>query len=489
MNLKFFASLNGVVLVAAGAVGIGLAELATSAPSPANASPMQQVAQASSLELEEGINQESVAQQQTVEFSRTIGSAVLQDVAQRSRLQVSDLEIVDVQQKTWSDGCLGLGGVCTQAEVPGWQVVVASAQQLWVYRTNQAGSVVKLDEAASQTLTSRATAEIRRRQEVTTRTTQRTQATTGTIGSQSRTTAGMTEQQSGMTSRETRVSQSVQTSFTDVAENHWARGFIAELATRQIIEGFPDGRFRPNEPVTRAQFAAMLRKAFKKSKVRNAISFRDISSNHWAYTAIREAYEMGFLGVSSGSTFNPSRSLSRLDVLVALTSGMNYSFSGSTDTVLSLYSDATTIPTNVRSLIAAATQRGIVVNYPNVKSLSLNTVATRADVAAFIYQTLVSTGEVTAISSPYVVGGELGTLELNQTQTEVNQTQTETEVNQTQTEVNQTQTETEVEGDRNKPRRNCNQGIGNGAEGCDPGNSRPHGGSNDEGGRTPGNRP
>jgi hypothetical protein len=129
------------------------------------------------------------------------------------------------------------------------------------------------------------------------------------------------------------------------------------------------------------------------------------------------------------------------------------------------------------------------VNYPNVKSLSLNTVATRADVAAFIYQTLVSTGEVTAISSPYVVGGELGTLELNQTQTEVNQTQTETEVNQTQTEVNQTQTETEVEGDRNKPRRNCNQGIGNGAEGCDPGNSRPHGGSNDEGGRTPGNRP
>lgn len=34
-------------------------------------------------------------------------------------------------------------------------------------------------------------------------------------------------------------------------------------------------------------------------------------------------------------------------------------------------------------------------------------------------------------------------------------------------------------------RQRCNQGIGNGAEGCDPGNSRPHGGSNDEGGRTP----
>ena len=39
-------------------------------------------------------------------------------------------------------------------------------------------------------------------------------------------------------------------------------------------------------------------------------------------------------------------------------------------------------------------------------------------------------------------------------------------------------------GDRPR-RRNCNQGIGNGSEGCDPGNSRPHGGSNDESGRTP----
>ena len=35
-------------------------------------------------------------------------------------------------------------------------------------------------------------------------------------------------------------------------------------------------------------------------------------------------------------------------------------------------------------------------------------------------------------------------------------------------------------------KRHCNQGIGNGSEGCDPGNSRPHGGSNDEDGRKPG---
>jgi hypothetical protein len=42
-----------------------------------------------------------------------------------------------------------------------------------------------------------------------------------------------------------------------------------------------------------------------------------------------------------------------------------------------------------------------------------------------------------------------------------------------------------VEAQGKKPRQHCNQGIGNGAEGCDPGNSHPHGGRNDEGGRTP----
>lgn len=51
-------------------------------------------------------------------------------------------------------------------------------------------------------------------------------------------------------------------------------------------------------------------------------------------------------------------------------------------------------------------------------------------------------------------------------------------------EVSATQSTNVIEDDK-KQRRNCNQGIGNGSEGCDPGNSRPHGGSNDEGGRKP----
>jgi hypothetical protein len=58
-----------------------------------------------------------------------------------------------------------------------------------------------------------------------------------------------------------------------------------------------------------------------------------------------------------------------------------------------------------RTGVAAATERRLVVNYPNIRLLNPNQVATRAEVAAILYQGLVSTGQVAAISSPYIVGG------------------------------------------------------------------------------------
>ncbi|WP_460204028.1 S-layer homology domain-containing protein [Scytonema sp. NUACC21] len=267
--------------------------------------------------------------------------------------------------------------------------------------------------------------------------------------------------------RELGTASGVRVQFSDVSVNHWAKNFIAELAALEIIEGFPDGTFRPDQYVTRAQFAAMLSQAFDKVTIRSPINFKDVTTAYWAYSAIREAYQMGFLE-SAGNMFNPTVNLSRLEILFALAQGLNYTVSGSTEAILEAYTDASTIRSDVRNAIAALTQRGVVVNYPDVQSLNADKVATRAEVTALIYKALVSTGEVVDISSQYAVG---------QSQVQVGQQQREVE------DINIDQ----VEG--KKPiKQHCNQGIGNGGEGCDPGNSHPHGGSNDEGGRTPGGK-
>ncbi len=401
--------------------------IATATPSLANAIPTSTTS--TPLEVIQGIElaQTPSVEADTVEsLPEAIANAVLDDISRRHNLDTSQLKILNVARQTWSDGCLGLGGdqICTQALVPGWLVIVGSEEKLWAYRTDGTGSVVALDETLSQKMTARYTATLIEEQRIRTRNRETTQITSGSTTRQttqgtvdSRASQRQTTQMSGETTQQQQVAasgsqirQTVQTSFADIASNYWAQDFIAELVRLDIISGFPDGTFRPNEPVTRAQFAAMIRKAFEKTKIRN-VSIRDVSSRHWAYNAIEEACETGFLTVNSANNFNPKQNLSRLEVLLALTQGLNYSVNGSATNILQFYNDASAIPVNVRPLVAAATQRGIVVNYPNVELMNPNQIATRAEVAAFLYQALVSTGETVAISSPYVAAIEFEEIE------------------------------------------------------------------------------
>lgn len=193
-----------------------------------------------------------------------------------------------------------------------------------------------------------------------------------------------------------------QTRFTDVPAGYWAANFIEALATRGIIAGFPDGSFNPNAPVTRAQYAAMVRNAFNRAQVRSSVSFVDVPANYWATPAINQAYTMGFLAGYPGNVFSPNQNIPRAQVLVSLANGLN--FTATNPSVLQTFNDVSLIPSYAVNSIAAATENKIVVNYPNVQFLSPNQAATRADVAAFIYQALSSQGQVATINSPYIVG-------------------------------------------------------------------------------------
>lgn len=197
------------------------------------------------------------------------------------------------------------------------------------------------------------------------------------------------------------------TTFADVNSNYWASPFIAELVRRNIIAGFPDNTFKPEQPVTRAQFASMISKAFQKAAERSASQFVDVPSNYWAANAIQDAYTKGFVAGYPGNRFEPNQNIPREQVLVSLANGLDYSVTADPANILNqYYSDANAIAQYARSPVAAATERAIVVNYPNVRFLNPTQTATRADVAAFIYQALTSAGQATAINSPYIVAAQ-----------------------------------------------------------------------------------
>jgi parallel beta-helix repeat protein len=94
--------------------------------------------------------------------------------------------------------------------------------------------------------------------------------------------------------------------FADV-QGYWAQPYIEALAAKEIIAGFPDGSFKPNEPVTRAQFAAIVSKAFTPAPQREAVNFEDVSSNFWAYQAIQTASKGGFVAGYPGGVFQPQQ--------------------------------------------------------------------------------------------------------------------------------------------------------------------------------------
>lgn len=191
--------------------------------------------------------------------------------------------------------------------------------------------------------------------------------------------------------------------FNDVSSNYWAANFINPLVQKGIIAGFPDGTFRPDAPVTRAQFAAMVQKALPKNQIRSAINFNDVPSNYWANNAINNAYSMGFLSGYPGQIFRPEQNIPREQVLVSLANGLNYSPNQNADNTLNFFNDSNSISNFARSPVAAATERNLVVNRPSLQQLNPVRNATRAEVAAFIYQALVSQGKSQAINSNYIV--------------------------------------------------------------------------------------
>lgn len=199
------------------------------------------------------------------------------------------------------------------------------------------------------------------------------------------------------------------TQFSDVGANYWARPYIERLATEDIIAGFPDGTFKPDQAVTRAQFAAIVRQAFNQSRTRSAPSFGDVPANYWATQAIADAYAQGFMSGYPNGTFQPEQQIPRVQAIVSLANGLGFTANSPVNQVLDTYRDAEQIPDYAQSPVAAATENAMVVSYPDVNRLEPQDVATRADVAAFIYQALVAQGRLPELAesvsaTDYIVG-------------------------------------------------------------------------------------
>jgi hypothetical protein len=193
--------------------------------------------------------------------------------------------------------------------------------------------------------------------------------------------------------------------FTDLQPNFWGQKFIDALSARNIIKGFEDYSFRPNQPITRAEFAAILQRAFNYKGGANQLAFNDVPGNYWATKDIGESVGSGFLKGYPDKTFKPEQKITRVQVLVSLVSGLKLKGSPKVpvDQTVSIFNDAKDIPKYATDKIAIASLNNMVVNYPDVKTFAPNREATRAEVAAMVHQALVKMGRIQSVNSPNIV--------------------------------------------------------------------------------------
>ncbi|PID06410.1 MULTISPECIES: S-layer homology domain-containing protein [unclassified Sporosarcina] len=103
--------------------------------------------------------------------------------------------------------------------------------------------------------------------------------------------------------------------FRDVANSHPNYAAIREMEKAGFISGYPDGRFHPNEPVSRKHVAVLMDRALGfKQPTSNKVVFKDVPKKHSYYTPIMKLYNEGIVGGSANGKFNPDASVTRVQM-------------------------------------------------------------------------------------------------------------------------------------------------------------------------------
>ncbi len=113
-----------------------------------------------------------------------------------------------------------------------------------------------------------------------------------------------------------------ETDFPDVQDKEsWYTAYIARMESTNLVKGYPDGLFRPNGAITRAEFSAVCVRFFehRAGKIKaTSFDYNDLADNHWAKTYIDKASTKGFVRGYPDGSFRPDQDITRAEVVTAV---------------------------------------------------------------------------------------------------------------------------------------------------------------------------
>lgn len=235
--------------------------------------------------------------------------------------------------------------------------------------------------------------------------------------------------------------------YTDV-QNSWAQSDINSVVDKNVMNGFNDGLFHPEAWVTRTEFTAMAARALglPPNQANQIPSLKKISRNNWNYGAVDNA---DWLSSYPSGVFRPENPLRRVEMLAGLSGTLKKPLLTpvEADQVLSQYTDADQVPTELRQQVATAIKYNLFATDPQLGSNQIAPLrpANRAEVAS-VLNTLSENRDITVVQNGQIVAKANSETGTESTETSSNTTTTtETSSNPSSTETTTTTTSSETE--------------------------------------------
>ena len=180
--------------------------------------------------------------------------------------------------------------------------------------------------------------------------------------------------------------------YTDMDESHWCYQSIKFLTDIGVLVGYPDGTYKPDIPVTRAEFASMVIKTLgqENASVSQEINFADIEPDFWGYNIIQKAVYFDLIPDGRGERFRPYDPITRAEAITiavnALTTSQ-ISEQKAQSVISKSYEDYTQLPAWFLMSAAKAKLLDLDVIVPGREGrMDPNRPAYRAEVAALLYR-------------------------------------------------------------------------------------------------------
>ena len=175
--------------------------------------------------------------------------------------------------------------------------------------------------------------------------------------------------------------------YPDVYNSYWAANEINRLTEQCILEGYPDGMFKPNRKVSRAEMATMVVKGYNLDSTSNAqaLTFKDVPRSHWAHDYISKGVAEDMIAGVSCDKFYPNNHITRTEALTIMAKGINCPMDeNKAEAILSQYKDGDKVPCWAKQHVAKAIENGALKNERNQDFIRPNDKTTRAEASAML---------------------------------------------------------------------------------------------------------